>query len=299
MLMLIDAASLWYRAYYALPSSITAPDGNRSGAVRGFFDALAVLVRRHSPDGLVCCLEGNWRPQWRLDLLPEYKAARALPDGAEDEPEPLGPQVAAIESLLEALGVATAAHPEFEADDVIATLAARTAGPALVVTGDRDLFQLVDDARGHQVVYLASGISKSEAFDGAAVAAKFGVDPGHYVDVAVLRGDPSDGLPGVKGIGAKTAVTLVNDYGGVRGVRAAAEDPGSSLTARQRAAIADAGDYLERALQVTTVVPDVDVPETDGAFPVAPANAGRARELAARWGVESAVGRFKEAIGQA
>jgi 5'-3' exonuclease len=296
MLMLIDAASLWYRAYYGLPSSIKAPDGRRAGAVRGFFDGLAVLARKYSPTGMVCCLEGNWRPEWRIELMPAYKAARALPDGSEDTPEGLEDQVAAIEALLPALGVATATHPRFEADDVIATLAARTAEPVIVVTGDRDLFQLVDDERDRKVVYLARGISKAELFDGEAVATKFGVAPEHYVDFAVLRGDPSDGLPGVKGIGAKTAVTLVNTFGGIAGLKAAAAEDGSDLPERQRKAISEAGDYLDRAVKTSTVVADVDVPLIDATLPVSPKDPARVEALAAEWGVASALKRFHEAI---
>jgi 5'-3' exonuclease len=296
MLMLIDAASLWYRAYYGLPSSIKAPDGRRSGAVRGFFDGLAVLARKYSPTGMVCCLEGNWRPEWRIDLMPGYKAARALPDGSEDTPEGLDEQVAAIEALLPALGVATATHPRFEADDVIATLAARTAEPVLVVTGDRDLFQLVDDERDRKVVYLARGISKAELFDGEAVATKFGVTPDHYVDFAVLRGDPSDGLPGVKGIGAKTAVTLVNTFGGIAGLKAAAAEDGSDLPERQRKAITEAADYLDRAVKTSTVVADVDVPLIDATLPKSPKDPERVEALATQWGVASALTRFHEAI---
>jgi 5'-3' exonuclease len=299
MLMLIDAASLWYRAYYALPSSIKAPDGRPSGAVRGFFDGLAVLARRFSPTGMVCCLEGNWRPAWRLEQLPAYKAERALPDGSEDTPEGLDDQVAAIEALLPALGVATATHPLYEADDVIATLAARTAEPVLVVTGDRDLFQLVDDERHRRVVYLAKGITKAELFDGEAVAAKFGVNPSHYVDFAVLRGDPSDGLPGVKGIGAKTAVTLVNTYGGISGIRAAAADPASELPDRRRSAINDAGDYLDRAVKVSSVVADVDVPLIDATLPTVWKDPAAVEALAAQWNVGSAVKRFEAALADA
>lgn len=296
MLMLIDAASLWYRAYYGLPSSIKAPDGRRAGAVRGFFDGLAVLARKYSPTGMVCCLEGNWRPEWRIELMPAYKAARALPDGSEDTPEGLDEQVAAIEALLPALGVATATHPRFEADDVIATLAARTAEPVVVVTGDRDLFQLVDNERDRKVVYLARGISKAELFDGEAVATKFGVAPEHYVDFAVLRGDPSDGLPGVKGIGAKTAVTLVNTFGGIAGLRAAAAEDGSDLPERQRKAISEAGDYLDRAVKTSTVVADVDIPLIDATLPTAAKDPARVDTLAAEWGVASALKRFQEAI---
>lgn len=294
--MLIDAASLWYRAYYGLPSSIKSPAGARSGAVRGFVDGLSALVRRFSPTELVCCLEGNWRPEWRTDLIDGYKASRAREDGSEDTPEGLDAQVAAIEALLPALGVATASHPVFEADDVIATLADRTAEPACVVTGDRDLFQLVDDARERTVVYLARGISKAELFNEAAVATKFGVAPDHYVDFAVLRGDPSDGLPGVKGIGAKTAISLVNTYGGISGIRAAASEDDSELPARQRQAILDAADYLDRALKVSTVADDVELPLIDSSLPAAPADPAAVEALTAEWGIASALRRFGEAV---
>ena len=296
MLMLIDAASLWYRAYHGLPSSVKSPSGARSGALRGFFDGLAVLTRRFSPTGMVCCLEGNWRPAWRTELIGGYKAARAAEDGTEDSPEGLDEQVAAIEELLPALGIATASHPEFEADDVIATLAARAEEPVAVVTGDRDLFQLVDDERSRTVVYLARGVSKAESFDAEAVAAKFGVAPGNYVDFAVLRGDPSDGLPGVKGIGAKTAASLVNAYGGVSGIRAAAADENSDLSERLRRAIAAAGDYLERALQVSTAVDDVELPPIAPALPAGPADPDTVEILAERWGIASSLRRFGEAL---
>ncbi len=297
--MLIDAASLWYRAYYALPSSIKSPEGARSGAVRGFFDGLSTLVRRFSPTELVCCLEGNWRPRWRTGLVAGYKADRAREDGSEDTPEGLDAQVAAIEALLAALGVATASHPDFEADDVIATLAARTAEPVCVVTGDRDLFQLVDDERDRTVVYLARGISKAELFDGEAVATKFGVAPEHYADFAVLRGDPSDGLPGVPGIGAKTATSLVNAYGGVNGVLAAALDESSDLPARRRRAILDAADYLDRALKVTTVVDHVEVPLIESGLPSEAADPAAVETLTAQWGIASAMRRFGEALTEA
>jgi len=168
-----------------------------------------------------------------------------------------------------------------------------------VVTGDRDLFQLVDDDRDHTVVYLARGISKAELFDGEAVARKFGVAPEHYADFAVLRGDPSDGLPGVQGIGTKTATGLVNAYGGVNGVLAAALDESSDLTARRRRTILEAADYLDRALKVTTVVDDVAVPLIESGLPSEAADPAAVEALTARWGIASAMRRFGESLTEA
>ncbi|MFC4337519.1 5'-3' exonuclease [Salininema proteolyticum] len=294
MLMLIDSAGLWYRAYYALPSSIKAPDGRRAGAVRGFLDALATLVREYSPERLVCCLEGNWRPEWRVELVDSYKTDRTAEGGAEDTPEGLDDQVEAVEQILAAWGMPTATHPRYEADDVIATLAARSEEETAVVTGDRDLFQLVDDGRKTSVVYLLRGISQAKRFRAADVEEKFGVRPSRYADFAVLRGDSSDGLPGVKGIGDKTAAALVERYPSLEAiVEAAGKD---ELKGRQNANVLAAADYLPRAAEVTRCVRDVDVPDLHAAVPAVPKDEAEVDRLAAVWGQQGAVGRLKEAL---
>ena len=149
MLMLLDSAGLYYRAFHGVPDSITAPDGTPVNAVRGFLDMCAALVASRQPTGLVACWDDDWRPQWRVDLLASYKAHRVAADGAEDEPEALGVQVGIIAAVLAALGIPRVGAADFEADDVIATLARRHSARGEVVevvTGDRDLIQLVDDA---------------------------------------------------------------------------------------------------------------------------------------------------------
>ncbi|HXJ28911.1 MAG TPA: flap endonuclease, partial [Streptosporangiaceae bacterium] len=157
-LMLLDSASLYYRAFYGVPDTMTAPDGTPVNAVRGLLDMIARLVRARHPARLIACMDADWRPAFRVALIPGYKAHRANPDGSEEAPAALTAQIPVIEEVLAAAGVAMAAAPGYEADDVIGTLAARADGPVEVVTGDRDLFQLVDDARQVRVIYTARGL---------------------------------------------------------------------------------------------------------------------------------------------
>ena len=149
-LMLLDTASLYFRAYFGVPDSLRSPQGEPVNAVRGLLDFVSRLVQDHGPDQLVACMDADWRPQWRVDLIPTYKThrvAEAAQDGEEEVPDTLAPQVPVIEQVLDALGIARIGVPGYEADDVIGTLATRATGPVQIVTGDRDLFQLVDDAR--------------------------------------------------------------------------------------------------------------------------------------------------------
>src|SRR5512142_1333376 len=144
-LMLLDTPSLYFRAFYGVPESVTAPDGRPVNAVRGLLDFIGFLVERHRPGRLVACMDADWRPAFRVALLPSYKAHRLAPTGGETVPDALTPQVPVIEALLDAIGIAHVGVDGFEADDVIATLAHRCTEPVDVVTGDRDLFQLVRD----------------------------------------------------------------------------------------------------------------------------------------------------------
>lgn len=250
-LMVLDSAGLWFRAFHSVPEKITGPDGAPANAVRGFCDMTAVLVEEYRPTGLVAALDREWRPGWRVDLLPSYKTHRVGDDGEEDAPDSLAPQVESIGAILAAAGISRAGAADAEADDVIAMLAARER-EVLVVTGDRDLFQLASPTT--TVVYVGAGMRKRLAYTPEVVAERFdlpvGGDAAVYADYAVLVGDASDGLPGVAGIGAKTAATLLRRYGDLDGIVAAAADPGSDLTARQRSAVADAADYLAAARAV-------------------------------------------------
>ena len=208
--MLLDSASLYFRAFYGIPAdSMTAPDGTPVNAVRGLLDMIARLIRARRPGQLVACLDADWRPTFRVAVIPSYKAHRANPDGSEQVPDALTAQIPVIEQVLAAAGVAMASAPGYEADDIIGTLAARADGPVDVVTGDRDLFQLVDDARQVRVIYTARGMSKLEVIGEAEVAERYHIPGRAYAAFAALRGDPSDGLPGVPGVGEKTAAASV------------------------------------------------------------------------------------------
>ncbi len=234
--MLLDTASLYFRAYFGVPDSFKAPDGTPVNAVRGLLDFIARLVTDYRPTHLACCWDNDWRPQWRVDLIPSYKAHRveapvraAAPGDAhweEEVPDPLEAQIPVIVEVLEAFGIAIVGADGYEADDVIGTLATGAGMPVDIVTGDRDLFQLVDDEAEVRVLYTARGVGKHERITGDVVREKYGVAAGQYADFATLRGDTSDGLPGVAGVGEKTAATLLGRFGDVAGILAAAGDPG-------------------------------------------------------------------------
>jgi 5'-3' exonuclease len=298
--MLLDAASLYFRAFYGVPTSVTAPDGRPVNAVRGFLDMTARLLTAHRPERLVACWDDDWRPAFRVAALPSYKAHRLAPDGGEETPAELGPQVPVLVDVLAAAGIARVGAPGFEADDVIGTLATRARGPVDVVTGDRDLFQLVDDARGIRVLYTARGIADIEPIDEAAVTARYGIPGRAYADFAVLRGDPSDGLPGVAGVGEKTAAALVREFGDLAGIRAAAARtavPKPPLTAAVLKKLHAAGNYLDAAPAVVAVARTIDLPPIEGALPRRPADPAARGALAEQHGLQSPLGRLGAALG--
>ncbi|WP_231591404.1 5'-3' exonuclease [Saccharothrix sp. ST-888] len=294
-LMLLDTASLYFRAYFGVPESVKSPDGQPVNAVRGLLDFIARLVQDHRPDHLVACMDADWRPQWRVDLIPSYKTHRMAEESAEGEeeiPDTLAPQVPVIEQVLDALGIARIGVPGYEADDVIGTLTARARGPVEIVTGDRDLFQLVDDAREITVLYPVKGVGSAQRTDDAVLLEKYGVTGASYADLAALRGDPSDGLPGVKGVGEKTAAQLLKEYGDLTGVRAAALDPASRLTPARRRNLLEGSAYLDVAPKVVQVAVDVPVPDVDAALPREPLDPMTLEELSARWGLGGSLERL-------
>ncbi|MEV7613019.1 5'-3' exonuclease [Streptomyces sp. NPDC089799] len=299
--MLLDTASLYFRAYFGVPESVKAPDGTPVNAVRGLLDMIARLVSDHHPDDLVACMDADWRPHWRVDLIPSYKAHRVAeetetgPD-AEEVPDTLAPQVPVIEAALDAFGIARVGVPGYEADDVIGTLTARATGPVDIVTGDRDLYQLVDDARGRRVLYPVKGVGTLQLTDEAVLREKYGVDGPGYADLALLRGDPSDGLPGVPGIGEKTAAKLLAAYGDLAGIMAAVDDPASGLTPAQRRRLDESRPYIAVAPKVVRVATDVPLPAFDPALPAAPAHPEVVDALVHRWGIGGAVGRLSASL---
>ncbi|HEX6233108.1 MAG TPA: 5'-3' exonuclease [Jiangellaceae bacterium] len=299
-LMLLDTASLYFRAFYGVPDSITAPDGTPVNAVRGLLDFIAHLITVRSPDRLVACLDADWRPSFRVALLPSYKEHRlANPaTGAEDVPAALEAQVPVIIDVLTALGLAHVGVPGFEADDVIGTLATRDHGPVDIVTGDRDLFQLADDSHGVRILYTARGVGRHEVVDEAAVTAKYGIPGRAYADFAILRGDPSDGLPGVKGVGGKTAATLISRFGSIEGVLDALDDPAAEMSPTIRHQLTTAVDYLKVAPDVVRVRTDVPLPELDDALPREPRDPEALVALAERWDLDSPLNRVLNALAR-
>ncbi|MFD6419711.1 5'-3' exonuclease H3TH domain-containing protein [Streptomyces sp. NPDC060194] len=295
--MLLDTASLYFRAYFGVPDSVKAPDGTPVNAVRGLLDFIARLVADHRPDDLVACWDDDWRPQWRVDLIPSYKAHRVAEESAagpdvEETPDTLSPQVPVIEDALRAIGIARIGADGYEADDVIGTLTARAGGPVDIVTGDRDLYQLVDDARRVRVLYPLKGVGTLQVTDEAWLREKYGVVGAGYADLALLRGDPSDGLPGVPGIGEKTAAKLLDAYGDLAGIRSAAADPVSKLTPTQRRRIVEAAGYLDVAPKVVKVADDVPLPAFDAALPREPVDPAALDALAEQWGLGGSLQRL-------
>jgi 5'-3' exonuclease len=300
-LMLLDAASLYFRAYFGVPDSVRAPDGTPVNAVRGLLDFIARLVQDHRPAELVACMDFDWRPHWRVELIPSYKAHRVVEEAedapdTEEVPDTLSPQVPVIEEVLDALGIARVGAAGYEADDVIGTLATRAQRPVDIVTGDRDLFQLIDDARRVRVLYPVKGMGNLAAFDEAALRAKYGVDGPGYADLALLRGDPSDGLPGVPGIGEKTAAKLLAAHGDLAGILAAAADPRSGVTPAQRRRLQEAAPYLAVAPTVVRVARDVPLPAFDPALPDEPRDGERLLALDERWGLRGSLNRVLAAM---
>lgn len=302
-IMLLDSASLYFRAFFGLPETVAAPDGTPVNAVRGFLEFIARLVRDYSPTHVAACWDDDWRPQFRVDAIPSYKAHRVADptSDAEEVPDALSPQVPIIADVLAALGIARVGSAGFEADDVIGTLTASARGPVRIVTGDRDLFQLVDDARRVAVLYTAAkGVGRAELVDAAWLSARYSIPPGTYADFAILRGDPSDGLPGVRGVGDKTAAALVTEFGDLAGIIAAAEAEDSTMRPAMRAKITDAADYLRVAPVVVRVATGAPLPpDLDLALPSAPADPARLAELARTWGLETPIMRVVEAMARA
>ena len=300
-LLLLDTASLYFRAYFGVPDSLRAPDGTPVNAVRGLLDFIARLVTDNRPTRLACCWDNDWRPRWRVDLVPSYKAHRVAQEvsggrDVEEVPDPLEQQVPIIVDVLEAFGLPIVGADGYEADDVIATLATDAGMPVDVVTGDRDLFQLVDDDAGVRVLYTARGVGRHEQVTNEVVRDKYGVDAAQYADFATLRGDSSDGLPGVAGIGEKTAATLLGRFGNMAGILAAAADPASDLGPGPRARLKAAADYLAVAPRVVAVRRDLDLGCPDLTLPRTPAQPDRLLALDERWGLGGSAVRLVEAL---
>ncbi|MFB2596465.1 5'-3' exonuclease H3TH domain-containing protein [Herbiconiux sp. P17] len=304
-LMLLDTASLYFRAFYGVPDTIRRADGTPVNAVRGLLDMISRLTVDYGATHLVACWDDDWRPQWRVDLIPSYKAHRvaevvaAGPD-VEVVPDPLEAQIPMIRETLALAGIPVVGAAEHEADDVIGSYASHAELPVDVVTGDRDLFQLVDDARDVRVIYTARGMKNLEVLTESVVVGKYRVLPEQYADYATLRGDASDGLPGVAGIGEKTAAGLLGEYGTLDGLLAAAADAQGGVSASVRLKLEAAADYLAVAPTVVKVVRDLKLPSLEEAgatlHPVTGDDRAELERLADDWNLGGAVGRLLAAL---
>ncbi|MDQ0819591.1 5'-3' exonuclease [Arthrobacter sp. V4I6] len=304
-LMLLDTASLYFRAFYGMPDTIRRADGTPVNAVRGLLDMIARLTSDYDATHLVACWDDDWRPQWRVDLIPSYKSHRvaAVVAGAPDVevvPDALEAQLPMIRRVLDLAGIAVVGAADHEADDVVGTYASHARLPVDVVTGDRDLFQVVDDARQVRVIYTARGMKNLEVVTDATVVGKYRVLPKQYADYATLRGDTSDGLPGVTGIGEKTAASLLGEYATLDGLLVAAADAGSGLSASLRSRLAAAADYLTVAPAVVKIVRDLELPTLEEAGaqlrPVTGDSRGELERLATEWNLGGSIKRLLEAL---
>lgn len=301
-IMLLDSASLYFRAFYGVPERRTA-SGQPNNAVRGFADMIATLITRYEPTDVVACWDNDWRPAFRVDAIPSYKAQRVAEgtDCAEDSPEKLTPQVPVIRELLAAAGITRLGVDGYEADDVIGTLSQhyRGVGPIDVVTGDRDLFQLVNDADSTRVIYTAKGgVREPDLIDEAYLATKYGVPSGRaYADMAVLRGDTSDGLPGVAGIGEKTAASLINEFGSLAAIRAAVDSGDPRIKGARRTRLEEASAYLDVAPGVVDVALDVPIPaDFDASLTGELADPAGFADLATRYELGGSAERLADAL---
>jgi 5'-3' exonuclease len=290
--LLVDAASLIYRALFSTPDSVRAPDGTAVNAAHGFLGMLARLVGDHDPDFLCCAADESWRPEWRVKLIETYKAERAEPGSAQEQAEErLAPQVPIIFEILSMCGIKVVGYPDYEAEDVIGTLAARAPGRVAIVSGDRDLFQLVRDPNIF-VLYPKKGVSKMDFVDESYIETRYKIPGRAYRDFAVLRGDPSDGLPGVRGIGEKLASSLLQRHGSLEGVlESAASSPENLSLGKVRRDL----DYIKAAVQVVTIPTDLPLPDVDLRRPREDPDPA-VYPLAAQWSLGGAVRRLVAAL---
>jgi 5'-3' exonuclease len=280
-----------------MPDTLLSPSGLPVNAIRGYLDMTARLVSIYKPNRLVACIEGDWRPSWRVDIFPAYKANRLeVGSEEEDEPETLTPQIPILLDLIDAFGIPMVGVDDYEADDVMATFATNEKGPIRVVTGDRDLFQLVDDKRDIKVVYLARGISNHDLVDIDWVAQKYGIPGDRYALFAMFRGDPSDGLPGVKGIGEKGAALIANNFATLDAAIEGAKNAHAALSPALAKKIIEGIEYLKIAPTLVNCARDVALPSMTLAIPKKPDDLSTIYAMKEEYGLGASVDRLIAAL---
>ena len=295
-LMLLDSASLWYRAYFGMPDTLVSPTGLAVNAIRGYLDMTSRLLVKYQPNRLVACLEGDWRPSWRVELFPEYKLNRVDDEGEESEPDTLSHQIPILLDVLDAFGVPILGVDDYEADDLIATFSHTQNGPTRIVTGDRDLFQLVDDKRDVKVVYLAKGVSNHDLVDLAWITKKYEIPGDRYALYAMIRGDSSDGLPGIRGIGEKGASDLAQNFSSLAEIVAAAKSGDEHLQNKYRTKILNSLEYANIAPKLVGCALDVPIPNMEMNLPKQPRDLKKIRDLQQEFGLGASVDRFMSAL---
>lgn len=295
-LLLLDSASLWYRAYFGMPDTLLSPKGEPINAVKGFLDMSARLINIYSPNRFVACLEGDWRPSWRVDLFPEYKLNRIDDSGEEAEPDTLSPQIPVLLDVLDAFGFATLGVDDYEADDVIATLSKSERGPIRIASGDRDLFQLVDDEKDVKIVYLAKGLSNHDLVDIDWISKKYEIPGDRYALFAMIRGDASDGLPGLKGIGEKGAALIAKSFSQMQDVVKAAENEDELLPKTLAKKVLASKEYARIAPKLVNCAIDVPIPSMNIDLPKKANSLTKIKELQSEYGLGSSVDRLISAL---
>jgi len=295
-LMLLDSASLWYRAYFGMPDTLVSPTGQPVNAIRGYLDMTSRLLVKYQPNRIVACLEGDWRPSWRVELFPDYKLNRLDEEGAEEEPDTLGPQIPILLDVLDALGIPLLGVDDYEADDLMATFSVKQPGPVRIVTGDRDLFQLADDKRDVKIVYLAKGISNHDLVDLKWIQDKYQIPGDRYALFAMIRGDSSDGLPGIKGIGEKGAMVIANLFKTMPEVMQAAAGADKRLSANIRKKLLESSQYAAIAPKLVGCALDVAIPEMEISMPKKPKSLEKIIKLKDEFGLGASIDRIMSAL---
>ena len=280
--LVLDSPSLIYRAFFALPASIRSPQGMPVNAVRGYLDMVSQLIRTVQPRAVIHTFDEDWRPQWRVDAYPGYKSSR------RDDPPELPPQFPVIREVLTAAGHPHVGIAHHEADDVIGTLADRATrdDPIVIVSGDRDLLQLVRDP-AVVVLFPVKGVKDLRRYDEAEVLARQGVPASRYADYAILRGDNSDGLPGLRGVGEKSAAALIGRHPSIDALIAGAD----AESPRLRDSIREQSDYLRAMQLVVPVVRTLVLPP----LLHGPVDEARLAALGTEHAIETPVARLVEA----
>lgn len=295
-LMLLDSASLWYRAYFGMPDTLVSPTGQPVNAIRGYLDMTARLLVKYQPNRIVACLEGDWRPSWRVELFPDYKLNRLDEEGGEEEPDTLGPQIPILLDVLDALGIPLLGVDDYEADDLIASFSVKQPGPIRIVTGDRDLFQLADDKRDIKIVYLAKGISNHDLVDLKWIQDKYQIPGDRYALFAMIRGDSSDGLPGIRGIGEKGAMAIANLFETLPEVMEAAAGSDERLSANLRKKLLESSQYAAIAPKLVGCALDVSIPEMEISLPKKPNSLEKIEKLKEIYGLGTSIDRIMSAL---